>query len=368
GRMVTTGTRTAALQEIKNIVSPLVENYIIYNDRGDVLDHTGADITVSSAKILNGIKALARKELAGEKYQITVDEGTGNLNFFIPVIVPAVQNPVLYFSMSTGEINRSLRDLYKLAFFIISIIALLHIFFAFLFYKIIVYPIRLLKRQSGDISNGDLNARVNLHRTDEIGALSSSLNRMAENIHEKISIIENMAVTDALTGLCNRRNLFERINSELSKAKRNHSGLGALMIDIDHFKKINDTYGHMAGDSVISGIADLLKKSCRASDVIARYGGEEFAVITESGSLKEIKALAERIRKAAEKLVFSEDDTLSVTISIGISFFAPELLEHVKDIEKILYYPDQGLYRAKRNGRNRTEQVRVTKKALTGKG
>ena len=160
----------------------------------------------------------------------------------------------------------------------------------------------------------------------------------------------NMATTDYLTGLLNRREGFRRIIAEFSRAERAGKPLCAMMLDIDHFKRINDTHGHLTGDFVLKTLAATLKKALRMSDILCRYGGEEFLIVLPETGLEEITLLAERLRQQIEQSVLQTDDhkKLTVTISIGVAGHQPgETYEH------LIARADQALYQAKESGRNR---------------
>ena len=163
--------------------------------------------------------------------------------------------------------------------------------------------------------------------------------------------IERLAITDGLTGLFNHRHFQERLSQEFSRIDRFSEPLSVLIIDIDHFKKINDTYGHPVGDAVLKGVADKIRKTIRNIDISARYGGEEFAVILIGTDERGAMNMAERLRKAVMNKTFSADkNTFNVTISIGISTYT----KGIKRKEELIEKADKALYQAKRGGRNRS--------------
>jgi two-component system cell cycle response regulator len=160
-----------------------------------------------------------------------------------------------------------------------------------------------------------------------------------------------LAETDALTGTYNRRALDERLGAELERAGRYNSKLAILMLDIDEFKKVNDTFGHRAGDQVLCQLATILKRELRGVDLVARYGGEEFVVVLPETNLQGARNFAERILKRVAEHDFGADGTpVHVTISVGVATY-PEVSTTVAD--DFLSYADQRLYQAKREGRNR---------------
>jgi two-component system cell cycle response regulator len=164
--------------------------------------------------------------------------------------------------------------------------------------------------------------------------------------------LEALAHTDPLTHLLNRRALTIRLSAELERVRRYNSPLTMLLIDLDHFKMVNDTYGHLVGDEVLRGIAMILQRSLRSVDMVARYGGEEFVVVLPETSEQGAVAFAERIRQRVEQHAFEAEraNTARVTVSIGVSCFpAP----HVESVDDLFARADAALYRAKEKGRNR---------------
>ena len=159
-----------------------------------------------------------------------------------------------------------------------------------------------------------------------------------------------MAITDELTGLVNRRYFMGRLLHEYERTKRYESVFTVLMIDLDYFKKINDTYGHQAGDTVLRTISDSMKLSVRLSDIIGRIGGEEFAVILPETDINAALIIGDRLRKRIEALeIPHKSSKLKITISIGASPSSKDDLS----IDDVLQRSDAALYRAKDNGRNR---------------
>jgi len=198
------------------------------------------------------------------------------------------------------------------------------------------------------VRRGKLNSNDKIHISSETifkFAIGDEAERMfQEEMHQ-------MANYDAVTGCLNKHVLLRRLGEEFSYSKRKRWDLSFLMIDIDFFKKVNDTFGHMAGDFVLNGVAKRVQGSIRDEDILARYGGEEFGVILRGIDSAGAMILAERIREAIEKKPFKfEKKIISVTISIGIATLDGDNFESSSDlIEKA----DEHLYASKENGRNR---------------
>ncbi len=162
--------------------------------------------------------------------------------------------------------------------------------------------------------------------------------------------LSNLAFKDKLTGLFNRRFFDKRIIEEWERARRYHRYLSLIMVDIDHFKLFNDTYGHQKGDEVLATVAGILQQNSRTNDIVSRYGGEEMVVILPETDMEKAALVAEKMRKALENGVIKQAG-VKTTASFGIGAFSIEN----DTSEKILKSADEALYKAKENGRNRVE-------------
>lgn len=196
----------------------------------------------------------------------------------------------------------------------------------------------------------ELIARVkNLLRMKDLQCQLETQNRDLEAINKKL---EELSVTDGLTGIHNRRYFLERLGSEFSRSKRYKLCISLLLIDLDHFKTVNDTYGHQKGDEVLIKVSDILKQNCRVHDILARFGGEEFIISLCQTGPEGAHIVAERIRKSVEEYQFSYPGApdFNATISAGISSFPDIKIDKIDDLIRIA---DASLYEAKRQGRNR---------------
>jgi diguanylate cyclase (GGDEF)-like protein len=171
--------------------------------------------------------------------------------------------------------------------------------------------------------------------------------------------LEKLSVTDGLTGLYNHRHFEERLHVEFRRAQRYSDPVALIMLDLEHFKDINDRHGHPFGDRVLRGTGELISSSIRDPDICARYGGEEFAIILPKAHLQGALAVAERVhREVGQKTYVVEGGAVArsrpvearVTASLGIAFYPSK---DVNSSESLVKYADQALYRAKRDGRNR---------------
>ncbi|KEA65754.1 diguanylate cyclase (GGDEF domain) with PAS/PAC sensor [Marinobacterium lacunae] len=163
--------------------------------------------------------------------------------------------------------------------------------------------------------------------------------------------LARLSRTDRLTGLSNRGYWEECLEHEYDRFLRNHRSSSLIMLDIDHFKKINDTYGHQAGDQVIRSLAQLIKEHIRSTDSAGRYGGEEFGILLPDTSDSHAEVLAERLRRAAQDaLIYYGDETIRFTLSLGIAESQPDDSHHESWIKRA----DEALYKSKQGGRNQT--------------
>lgn len=213
----------------------------------------------------------------------------------------------------------------------------------------------------GSLNVGSYNAErfVRGVRTDFFEHLSATVSICLENA-VNIERLKRQGLTDTLTAINNRRFFDQRLKEEVSTAQRSKRLLSCMLLDVDFFKRVNDTYGHQVGDLVLRDVAALIRAQMRGSDVLSRYGGEEFSALLAQAGEEEALEVAERIRESIEQHVFSIDGQadFNVTISIGVTTFNPALNESAAmriQGEYIVGQADKALYEAKANGRNRVE-------------
>lgn len=240
-----------------------------------------------------------------------------------------------------------------------------------------------LVRMAKKLGEGELEVRADMQRADEIGELASALNLMADKLRTYTSGLESavkarteelekanlelarLATTDGLTGLRNHRYFRNMLELELKRGARHAHPLTLVMIDIDHFKSYNDTYGHPAGDEVLRTVGRMLLGSLRSTDVVARYGGEEFAVILlDTGAEEGFKA-AQKIVELFRETKFTGEEALpnkKLTVSAGIASYPDD-----SDLSgPLIRAADLALYEAKRRGRNAVVRYSVELPQHTG--
>ena len=170
---------------------------------------------------------------------------------------------------------------------------------------------------------------------------------LEKTVQERTQKLKELSITHELTQVGNLRSFWQMLKTEMERSSRYKHLLSLLMIDVDHFKKYNDEFGHTIGDKILKMIAQTLKKNIRNTDFLARYGGEEFVVILPETSQKQAQELAERLRKAVAK------KKKKLTISVGVTCFTEK--SKIKNSKKLVIQADKALYQAKRKGRNRVE-------------
>ena len=210
--------------------------------------------------------------------------------------------------------------------------------------SIMFFPLSSEKKVVGILS-------VENFLSEEVDRFSVLATQFALEIRKVLlyETIEELAITDGLTSLYVRRYFFERLNEELNRSKRYKFKFACLMIDIDDFKKTNDSYGHLVGDAILRALGRIIKESVREIDIAARYGGEEFSLILPETPSESAMLVAERIRKKVEEKVFRVyDEKIKTTISIGVSVYPEDALKG-KDL---VGCADKALYAAKAAGKN----------------
>jgi diguanylate cyclase (GGDEF)-like protein len=173
-------------------------------------------------------------------------------------------------------------------------------------------------------------------------------------LEEKAEILADRANKDSLTGLYNKGYMIKALKKHIKLAKRNNTMLAIMMIDLDFFKQVNDTYGHLCGDEILKTLSNLLREKSRSVNIICRYGGDEFIIIAPMANFKSANYFAERLRAAVENYDFSfAENKIRLTLSIGVALWNPK----IKSSRELVKKADQALYAAKRNGRNQVQMA-----------
>lgn len=234
---------------------------------------------------------------------------------------------------------------------------------AYLLGLTIVRPLDRLTHGAAKVAGGDLEVDLPVVSRGEVGYMTEVFNHMVTQLRqgrEELDAInktlsdnnrklEALSVTDGLTGLYNHNHMMETLANETARARRHNHPFSILMIDIDHFKKYNDSYGHLAGDALLAKIASIFAKSIRTVEYAARYGGEEFLIMLPEAEPEGAMEAAERIRNRVMVETCDGNEPEGTTVSIGVAGFP----EHGDTPESIIASADAALYEAKRSGRNR---------------
>ncbi len=183
------------------------------------------------------------------------------------------------------------------------------------------------------------------------------VSRLLGRISQAQQQLVELATIDDLTRLYNRRYFFERFNQEVERAKRYRRPLSCIILDIDHFKNVNDTFGHLAGDQVLRDLGQILRKNCRQSDLAGRYGGEELIILLPETESSGARIIADRIREMIEEhqTVGHRGESIRVTVSLGVASLSALELAGLDKNDRIIQYADDALLLAKKGGRNRVK-------------
>ena len=342
------------------IKSPPGDVLLLDND-GNVMLASDASIVNAAGPISLDSDALKRLRDHPGEYEIFYgpqQEKVAGLAYISekpPITIIATRNHQLIYAFWEQQ-----RNLFA---GLISIMILIVTAIAFQMSHAIVVPLRRLIDATARIVQGDLNVELKNTQLNELGQLTQMFNQMTDRLRQskaeidaasaamrqKNELLETLSVTDSLTGLYNRNKLNAIISDQLARYERNKRPFSVLMIDVDHFKTLNDSLGHVAGDEIIAAVAKKIVQSIRNVDYAARFGGDEFVVILADTAINEALKTAERIRTHVADIHCSTiNKTLKVTLSIGVIQSGPEDIS----LTILLSRVDSALYEAKRSGRD----------------
>lgn len=270
----------------------------------------------------------------------------------IPVMVGPGRRGTVAVGFASRSVDAALEEMRSKLILAFALALIAGILGAVSVAKAIVRPIGRLILVAKAVTSGDLDVRVPVSSRDEIGELGDTFNRMIQALKESRDSLIERANTDSLTNLYNHRYFQERLGAELSRSERYGRSLSMIMLDIDHFKTLNDTQGHPVGDEALKELANLLVSQVRDIDVVARYGGEEFALILPETQAPQAMVVAERARRAVARHRFAgkDGDTVRLTISLGVA----EYPVHSREREGLIMAADLAMYEAKSMGSNRS--------------
>ena len=322
---------------------------------------SGGELFLSQAGVVLGASSpkYIGQPFHVQKDRVVVDEDV----FFVrPIrLTPAHGDlPVIWFSLPETSLMKRLEKHRLTTMLIIMVSLTVILLLGFTIVRNFTRPLSQLVSLAGEVARGRLPQLDKSVEKNEITELSNrfadmlqALREQQEEIRKVHEELEKSAITDSLTGLFNRRYLNETFPKLVAQAERGRQHLYALLIDLDKFKSINDSYGHVCGDKCLEEFSACLRKVSRANDYLFRMGGEEFLVLALSDDSKGVVALGEKIRLAVEALaVECHEQTIRFTISCGISFASPGE-DAEENLNAMLSRADAALYRAKEEGRNR---------------
>lgn len=303
-------------------------------------------------------------ELAGatfnpQAHHIAIREATYNVQH-LPLEGAQPGLPNLWFALPDTDMTQRLGEHRRMTLYNVAIGALAILILGMLFIHNFSKPLSQLMCMTREIAKGNLPEVPKSRAKNEIAALANqfvdmvkALRAQQEEIERVHAALEKSAITDVLTGLYNRRYLQVVFPKLVAQAQRDDHEIAAILIDVDHFKQINDRYGHIIGDKCLAHFADELRQYSRASDYLFRIGGEEFLVLSITEDLDGIYRFAEKLRhKIEQSPVQSKPDTIPLTISCGISI-ADATESGQEMITHLLSRADRAMYQAKKLGRNR---------------
>ena len=273
------------------------------------------------------------------------------------LLLPAIPAGLLLF-YTDADIFHSRIDLLLLLSLSLPVIASALVGHAIV--RALLGPLRLLLEGAEKVEVGEYGHTIDLSEhpgtPEEMVHLVSAFNRMSDTVRRHVDTIQATSRTDQLTGICNRRHLLAEGYRIINVAIRSGKPCCCLMLDIDHFKLVNDEHGHPIGDRYLIHIAERISTATRDSDLTARYGGEEFVVLAPNANLEEARILAERIRMSvANSPLQVPTGVLNNTVSIGVAEYSMDPEFGANILEDMIEKADKALYRAKQFGRNRVE-------------
>jgi diguanylate cyclase (GGDEF)-like protein len=264
---------------------------------------------------------------------------------FVGTHIPLIVACLYFLSFAEGGLSSRIPEL-----LVLLVATLLGTAFTIAGVRMVLAPIVRSSRALGLYVDKRILPALPLEYTDEAGRLMAAVQTVTERLEMALRQQERLATLDPLTGIPNRRVLFEGSVQIFNDARRSKTSLAMVVMDIDRFKTINDTYGHAVGDIVIKAVADVIRDGAEDMEIIARLGGEEFAILMPGVSLTTARDRTERMRTRISALTFSEMPDRTITISAGVALARPQ---SEATIHSVLERADHAMYSAKESGRDR---------------
>ena len=350
--------------------------YIAINSEGEILFHPDLETWLTGHHKISelGIKDFDPKN--DEIKKIRFYTLSDNETYLVNYVYDVTYDIGLLSLQPKSEIDEQVSSLLLVSKLLLVATLFVILILSFWLYRMLVLPMSRLIQHTIEISEGDMEAEdINLgERQDEIGILAKHFNIMHHTIKRQIAELKAhrktleqevkartkeleeanrkldvISRTDELTALPNRRDMLRTIDNEIQRVSRTRKPFCFIFIDIDHFKNVNDTYGHACGDEVLKHVASTIRNLLRKYDVLARYGGEEFLTLLPETDLEGAKTVAERFRKTIEEsnVIFGKN-TIKVTITLGVAEY-----DHALGADRSIQLADRALYEGKETGRNK---------------
>jgi diguanylate cyclase (GGDEF)-like protein len=330
---------------------------VLYKDLLDIIDdnvgHSNKKILLRSyeewqtAVIYADKLVFFRDQMAEKQATELFNQFDDHLGMSIDRIVIFQHNTNQDIINKRNKVDQQLENVQFLSVLSIFASFLFSMLIAYFFIRNVVTPLQVIEMGAEKFGEGDFHHRLAINSRNELGKLAITFNSMADKLEE-------IATRDSLTGLLNKKEILRILAAELKRAQRYTTSVSVMMLDLDYFKAINDTYGHQAGDTVLMNAAKLIEKYVRGIDYVGRYGGEEILIVLPATSETESLEIAERIRRslAITAIAVSDAEHIKLTVSIGIAIFPID----GETEATLLSSADQALYQAKRAGRNQVRR------------
>jgi len=346
--------------------------FVVYDKRGVILvDNNQPELVYSQT-----VDVLGAKLVGLESGQTYLDWQETQLVSGRAVVLGNQAYGAVAIGLSTEPGKQRIAALTQQSFLLALLILVFGLGLTILFARQITNPLSELAEGATQMAGGNLSMRVNVKSGDEIGQLGEAFNQMADAIEhrdrelrelaagleltvdertaelrEQNVVLEQMAITDPLTKIYNRRFFFELAEKEYKRAARFGHPLSVAIIDIDHFKKVNDTYGHQVGDQTLINFTKFCLENIRSVDIFARYGGEEFVILMPETESQAAQNSAERLQKLVQQTPMTPgEQQILITISLGIACWDGK---QELTFDALLVRADRALYQSKEQGRNR---------------
>lgn len=366
------------LDEITDMVRVVSNNeevtrFIVYDHRGVIL----VDSSQDGLTFHQEVDPLGQKLIEIKRDRLYTEWQEGQL--IVGDVIMLGNQPIgaVATGLSTASLEQKIAILTRQGIILALITLVLGVGLSYLLARQITTPLSELSNVATEMADGNLSVRAGIYASDEIGNLGDTFNQMAGAIQKRETelrnlaavleqtvaertaelrrqneVLEKMAISDPLTEIYNRRYFFELAEKEIKRSQRYGHPLSVAIVDLDNFKKLNDSFGHLVGDQVLVDFSKLCLESLRGADIFGRYGGDEFIVLMPEADCSAARKTAERLRKlvAEKNWVEGQDDDGSLTISLGVTCY-----EGDQDLtfDVLISRADKALYLSKQAGRNK---------------